>query len=171
MWKIDPAIEELARLRPLTTSYTPYQPERSQGTLQTHWIYQCALSALTGFEAINTSLYDRSFAIYESILCAIRTSKRPSKALLSKSLFENDIQVLETLAEGTGLEFSFVDINPENGKIAVCFIDGEFTVKRIKKEKDRLYLMSENKKYKHIEIKEENELIIWGMVEYVIKKV
>ena len=117
VWKIDPAIEELARLRPLTTSYTPYQPERSQGTLQTHWIYQCALSALTGFEAINTSLYDRSFAIYESILCAIRTSKRPSKALLSKSLFENDIQVLETLAEGTGLEFSFVDINPENGKI------------------------------------------------------
>ena len=117
VWKIDPAIEELARLRPLTTSYTPYQPERSQGTLQTHWIYQCALSALTGFEAINTSLYDRSFAIYESILCAIRTSKRPSKVLLSKSLFENDIQVLETLAEGTGLEFSFVDINPENGKI------------------------------------------------------
>ena len=108
---------ELARLRPLTTSYTPYQPERSQGTLQTHWIYQCALSALTGFEAINTSLYDRSFAIYESILCAIRTSKRHSKVLLSKSLFENDIQVLETLAEGTGLEFSFVDINPENGKI------------------------------------------------------
>ena len=62
-------------------------------------------------------------------------------------------------------------LNPENGKIAVCLVDGEFTVKRIKKEKDRLYLMSENKKYKHIEIKEENELIIWGMVEYVIKKV
>tara|TARA_Y200000002_G_scaffold285166_1_gene239173 strand:- start:58 stop:489 length:432 start_codon:yes stop_codon:yes gene_type:complete len=62
-------------------------------------------------------------------------------------------------------------LDPENGKIAVCLVDGEFTVKRIKKEKDRLYLMSENKKYKHIEIKEENELIIWGMVEYVIKKV
>ena len=62
-------------------------------------------------------------------------------------------------------------LGPENGKIAVCLVDGEFTVKRIKKEKDRLYLMSENKKYKHIEIKEENELIIWGMVEYVIKKV
>ena len=62
-------------------------------------------------------------------------------------------------------------INPENGKIAVCFIDGEFTVKRIKKEKDKLYLIPENKKYKKIEIKEENELIIWGVVEYVIKKV
>ena len=62
-------------------------------------------------------------------------------------------------------------LNPENGKIAVCFIDGEFTVKRIKKEKNKLFLMPQNKKYKPIEIKEENELIIWGIVEYVIKKV
>jgi DNA polymerase V len=50
-------------------------------------------------------------------------------------------------------------------------VDGEFTVKRIKKEKNKLYLMPENKKYKPIELKEENELIIWGVVEYVIKKV
>ena len=61
--------------------------------------------------------------------------------------------------------------NPENGKIAICLIDGEFTVKRIKKEKNKLYLMPENNKYKPIELKEENELIIWGVVEYVIKKV
>jgi DNA polymerase V len=61
--------------------------------------------------------------------------------------------------------------NPENGKIAICLVDGEFTVKRIKKENNRLYLMPENKKYKPIELKEENELIIWGVVEYVIKKV
>ena len=62
-------------------------------------------------------------------------------------------------------------LNPENGKVAVCFIDGEFTVKRIKKEKNKLFLIPQNKKYKPIEIKEENELIIWGRVEYVIKKV
>ena len=62
-------------------------------------------------------------------------------------------------------------LNPENGRIAVCLVDGEFTVKRIKKERDKLYLIPENKKYKLIEIKEENELIIWGVVEYVIKKV
>ena len=62
-------------------------------------------------------------------------------------------------------------LNPENGKIAVCLVDGEFTVKRIKKEKNKLYLKPENKKYKPIELKEENELVIWGIVEYVIKKV
>lgn len=61
--------------------------------------------------------------------------------------------------------------NPENGKIAICLVDGEFTVKRIKKEKNKFYLIPENKKYKVIELKEENQLIIWGIVEYVIKKV
>ena len=60
--------------------------------------------------------------------------------------------------------------NPENGKIAICLVDREFTVKRIKKEKNKLYLMPENKKYNSIELKEENELIIWGIVTYVIKK-
>ncbi len=62
-------------------------------------------------------------------------------------------------------------LSPENGKIAVCFIDGEFTVKRISREKGKLYLKAENKKYKPIELKDDNELIIWGVVEYVIKKV
>ena len=61
-------------------------------------------------------------------------------------------------------------LNAENGKIAVCLVDGEFTVKRIKKEKSKFYLIPENKKYKPIELKEENELIIWGIVSYVIKK-
>ena len=62
-------------------------------------------------------------------------------------------------------------LNPESGKIAVCLVDREFTVKRIKKEKDKIYLMPENKKYKPIELEAGNELIIWGIVEYVIKKV
>ena len=62
-------------------------------------------------------------------------------------------------------------LNPENGKIAVCLIDGDFTVKRIKKEKNKLLLVPENNKYRKIEIEEENELIIWGIVCYVIKHV
>ena len=62
-------------------------------------------------------------------------------------------------------------LSPENGKIAVCFIDGDFTVKRIVKEKGKLYLKAENKKYKSIELSGESELIIWGIVEYVIKKI
>ena len=62
-------------------------------------------------------------------------------------------------------------LNPENGKIAVCLVDGEFTVKKIKKEKNKFYLMPENTKYKSIEIKEENEFVIWGIVTHVIKSI
>lgn len=61
-------------------------------------------------------------------------------------------------------------LEPKNNKIAVCFLDGDFTVKRIKKQGGKLYLRPENKKYKEIKINEENELIIWGIVTYVIKK-
>ena len=62
-------------------------------------------------------------------------------------------------------------LSPENGKIAICFIDGDFTVKRIKKEKGKFYLIPENKNYKKILVNEENKLIIWGIVTYVIKKI
>jgi len=61
-------------------------------------------------------------------------------------------------------------LESQNNKIAICFIDGEFTVKRIKIEGDNVFLMPENKNYKPIQIAEENELIIWGIVTYVIKK-
>jgi DNA polymerase V len=60
-------------------------------------------------------------------------------------------------------------IEPENGKIAVCFFDGDFTLKRIKIEKDGIWLMPANKNYKPIHCTENNELSIWGVVTYVIK--
>ena len=116
VWKTPPIVEFVSNLRNLSTSYTPYQPERSQGTLITHWIYQCAMSLLTGFEAINTSLYDRSFAIYEAITCAIRTSRKSSRILLASSLFPQEIQVLQTLSEETGIKFDFLDLDHNTGR-------------------------------------------------------
>ena len=114
-WGTHPIVDFVSSLRPLSTSYTPYQPERSQGTLVTHWIYQCALSSLTGFEAINTSLYDRSAAIYEAITCAYRTNPRGGKILLSDSLFETDLEVIKTLSEETDLQFQFVPFDSQTG--------------------------------------------------------
>ena len=62
-------------------------------------------------------------------------------------------------------------MEPQNNKIAVCYIDGAFTVKRLKVEKDCIYLMPENKNYKPIKVSEEDQLQIWGIVTYVVKKV
>lgn len=60
-------------------------------------------------------------------------------------------------------------IEPKSGQIAVCFIDGEFTIKRIKKEKDCIWLLPENKDYKPIRVTEENDFLIWGVVINSIK--
>ena len=60
-------------------------------------------------------------------------------------------------------------LEPRDGKIAVCFIDGDFTVKRIKIQKDKIWLLAENDKYKPIKVTEDNEFLIWGVVTNVIK--
>jgi DNA polymerase V len=60
-------------------------------------------------------------------------------------------------------------VEPADGKIAVCFLDGEFTAKRIRIRNNKIWLMPENEKYKPIEVTEENQFIIWGIVTYVIK--
>jgi len=61
-------------------------------------------------------------------------------------------------------------IEPATNKIAVCFVEGEFTVKRLIVKKDRIWLKPENSSYKPIEVKDEDRLIIWGIVTNVIKK-
>jgi len=54
--------------------------------------------------------------------------------------------------------------------IAVCIIDGEFTVKRLKKQKNKILLIPENKEYRPIEVTEFNDFEVWGIVAYVIHK-
>jgi len=62
-------------------------------------------------------------------------------------------------------------LNPTDGKIAVCYIDGDFTVKRIKIEGDKCLLVPTNSDFPTIEVTESNQFQIWGVVSYVIKKV
>ncbi len=100
---------------------------------------------------------------------------------LNKELSENPLATFYIKVKGNSMidagindkDVLVVDrsLEPRNNAIAICFIDGEFTVKRIQLEKDCLYLMPENSNYSPIKVTEENQLIIWGIVTYVIKKV
>ena len=54
--------------------------------------------------------------------------------------------------------------------LAVCFIDGEFTVKRVRLEKDAAWLVPANPDYPKIKITADNDFIVWGIVTYTIKK-
>ena len=60
-------------------------------------------------------------------------------------------------------------LEAKDNRIAVCFIDGEFTIKRIKRDLNCVWLLPENEKYKPIQVTADNELIIWGIVTHVIK--
>lgn len=104
-------------IRNLTTAYTPYQPELSQGTLLAHWIYQCSMARLTGFEAVNASLYDRSTSIFEGISAAIRMQRGKSAAIIPDTLYPGDLEVLETLAEDTEVELIRVPSDASTGLI------------------------------------------------------
>lgn len=61
-------------------------------------------------------------------------------------------------------------IEPYNGCSAVCYIDGEFTVKRVERHEDHTMLVAANPKFKPIRITPDSEFAIWGVVTYVIKK-
>jgi len=100
---------------------------------------------------------------------------------LNKELIENQKTTFYIKVEGHSMidagindkDILIVDrtLEPSDKKIAVCFIDGEFTVKRLKLEKNCLFLMPENQNYEPIKISEETNFMIWGIVTYVIKKI
>ena len=81
------------------------------------------------------------------------------QSMIGAGLDDNDLLVIDRSLE------------PANNKIAVCFLDGEFTVKRLKVVGDDVWLQPENPNYKPIKITEENNFVIWGIVTNVIKKV
>ena len=81
------------------------------------------------------------------------------QSMIGAGLDDNDLLVIDRSLE------------PAHNKIAVCFLDGEFTVKRLKVKPDGVWLQPENPNYKPIKITEENNFVIWGIVTNVIKKV
>lgn len=131
-----------------------------------------------------TSVYIKRPIVNEDIAAGFPSPAEDFKEIrisLDKELVQNENATFYARVRGN----SMVDANIEDGdllvidrsvetrdgKIAVCMLDGEFTIKRLKVEHDCMYLMPENKKYAPIKVTEENELIIWGIVTYVVKRV
>ncbi len=114
-YKVGKLVPFVSDLRALTTAYTPYQPERSQGTLWALWMYSNAISKLTGFEAINASMYDRSTCLFEALNTGLKLVKNADTVLVCESIFPGDMKVLETIAHGTPMRIIKVAVNKETG--------------------------------------------------------
>ena len=82
---IPASVDYLIQRGEFLTSYTPYQPEVAQGTLQYLFEFQTQVALLTGMEVANASMYDGSTACAEAVAMANRVTKR-SKAVLAKDL-------------------------------------------------------------------------------------
>ena len=98
---IPASVDHLIQRSEFLTSYTPYQPEISQGTLKVLFEFQTQVATLTGMEVANASMYDGSTACAEAMLMAHRLTKR-GKAVLSGGLHPQYADVAATLARWAG---------------------------------------------------------------------
>ena len=91
------SVDHLIQRSEFLTSYTPYQPEIAQGTLQYLFEFQTQVAMLTGMEVANASMYDGSTAAAEAVLMAHRVTKR-RKAVLSGNLHPHYRETIETVS-------------------------------------------------------------------------
>jgi glycine dehydrogenase subunit 1 len=95
-------VDHIIQRSEFLTSYTPYQPEIAQGTLQVLFEFQTQVAALTGMEVANASLYDGSTAAAEAVMMAARITRR-NKAVLSGGVHPHYVGTVETLAHAAGV--------------------------------------------------------------------
>ena len=117
-------VDHIIQRSEFLTSYTPYQPEITQGTLQYLFEFQTQVSELTGMPVANASMYDGSTATAEAVLMAHRV-KRKSRAVLSGRLHPHYTAVIENLAEMGGFALAQADMAPQGAEDLIALIDDE----------------------------------------------
>ena len=105
-----------------STAYTPYQPELSQGTLQSIYEYQTLTARLLGMEAANASLYDGASALAEGLLMAIRI-RRKKRVAISRAIHPHYRQVVQTYLGPAGIETVELPYL-ENGRTDLSGLEG-----------------------------------------------
>ncbi len=113
-------VDHLIQRSEFLTSYTPYQPEIAQGTLQYLFEFQTQVAMLTGMDVANASMYDGSTATAEAVLMAARVTNR-KRIVLSPNLHPHYTETVRTTAEASGLEIVEASEAALDDKTA-CFV-------------------------------------------------
>ncbi|MBM3291532.1 aminomethyl-transferring glycine dehydrogenase subunit GcvPA [Candidatus Bathyarchaeota archaeon] len=111
-------VDEVVRRAEFLTSYTPYQPEISQGILQSIFEYQSLICEIAGMSVANASLYDWSTAIGEAALLASRLNHR-NTVLVPTFISPKRLSVLKTYVEPAGMKVEMVNYDPETGQMDI----------------------------------------------------
>ncbi len=118
------AVDHLIQRGEFLTSYTPYQPEVSQGTLQYLFEFQTQVAMLTGMDVANASLYDGATATAEAVMMAARITKR-KKAVLSGGLHPHYRDVTYNQAQFMNFEVESAEIDVEGKEDLTSLIDDQ----------------------------------------------
>jgi glycine dehydrogenase subunit 1 len=118
-------IDSLVLRGEFLTSYTPYQPEISQGTLQAMFEFQTMICELTGMEIANASMYDGSTGAAEAMMMAVRVTGR-DKAVVARTVHPEYREVLTTYAQHQEIPIAEVGYAP-NGRVDMVALDAAIT--------------------------------------------
>ncbi len=121
-------IDSLIQRGEFLTSYTPYQPEISQGTLQAMFEFQTMICELTGMEIANASMYDGSTGAAEAVLMACRVTGRQG-AVVARTVHPEYREVFATVTQHQEIPFVEVDYVPATGSVDLKALDAAITDK------------------------------------------
>lgn len=119
---IPSVVKAISRREEFYTSYTPYQPEASQGMLQSIFEFQSLIAELTGMEVVNASLYDEATALGESALMCARITRK-NEFLIPKAIFWEKKSVLKNYIKGAGLKVKEIPYDEKTGKIELTELE------------------------------------------------
>jgi glycine dehydrogenase subunit 1 len=119
-------IDSLVQRGEFLTSYTPYQAEITQGTLQAIFEFQTMIAELTGMDVANASMYDGSTGAAEAVMMAVRVTGR-HKAVVATTVHPEYREVLTTYAKYQGLPASLVGYDPKTGRVDLAALEASVT--------------------------------------------
>jgi len=119
-------IDSLVQRGEFLTSYTPYQAEITQGTLQAIFEFQTMIAELTGMDVANASMYDGSTGAAEAVMMAVRVTGR-HKAVVASTVHPEYREVLNTYAKHQAIPSTLVGYDAKTGRIDLAALDATVT--------------------------------------------